>query len=295
MKTHTALFLALLTAAAHAGTRTSANYTVPTDTADAGGKRTASASYTNDGSVGAIAGLSIVAAPAEALRSGYAAQIYDVTGLTLTAATLNMNEASALQLAAFQVLDDATFLAVPAASVAWSVVSGPLATISAGGLATAGAVFENTAATAGGSFSGLGATLALTVLDTVPDNFGTYAADGLPDSWQNQFFGLDNPLAAPSLDPDGDGQTNAFEFTFGLAPTDNASHFSLNVTPGQNLTLSPIVAGRSYVVEFRTSLMLGDWAPLTGFTQNDAGSVRTITDTTAPGVQKFYRVRATTP
>ena len=36
MKTRAALFLALLAAAAHAGPRISANYTIATDTADAG-------------------------------------------------------------------------------------------------------------------------------------------------------------------------------------------------------------------------------------------------------------------
>ena len=43
---------ALLPAIAHAGPRTSVNYNVATDSADAGGKRAPSASYTNDGSAG---------------------------------------------------------------------------------------------------------------------------------------------------------------------------------------------------------------------------------------------------
>lgn len=42
----------------HADPRTSTNYTVPTDTTDAGGKRATSAAYTNDGSAGALAGIS---------------------------------------------------------------------------------------------------------------------------------------------------------------------------------------------------------------------------------------------
>ena len=100
MKTPTALFLALLTAAAHAGPRTSANYNVPTDTTDAGGKRATSAAYTNDGSVGGVVGISTVAAPAETAKHGCIGQLYDVTGLTLTAATLNVNEIATDQLAA---------------------------------------------------------------------------------------------------------------------------------------------------------------------------------------------------
>ena len=54
------LLTALLPASAHAGPRTSATYNVATDSADAGGKRATSASYTNDGSAGGIAGLSTV-------------------------------------------------------------------------------------------------------------------------------------------------------------------------------------------------------------------------------------------
>lgn len=43
----------------------------------------------------------------------------------------------------------------------------------------------------------------------------------LDDAWQNQYFGLDNPLAAPTADPDG--ETNSFEFTAGLIPSDPQS------------------------------------------------------------------------
>lgn len=64
---------------------TSASYSITTDIADAVGTRATSASYTNDGSAGGVAGLSTVAAPAETANSGYVAQLYDVTGLTLTA------------------------------------------------------------------------------------------------------------------------------------------------------------------------------------------------------------------
>ena len=46
------------------------------------------------------------------------------------------------------------------------------------------------------------------MLDTIADNFGTYAGDGLGDDWQVQYFGLSNPNAAPLLDPDFDGHNN---------------------------------------------------------------------------------------
>src|SRR5215218_731148 len=102
--------LLALAAASYAGPRTSASYTVATDIADAGGKRAASAAYTNDGSLGAVAGLSTVAAAAESAKTGYIGQLYDVTGVTLTAASLNVNEGATDQLAAWQALDDSSFL-----------------------------------------------------------------------------------------------------------------------------------------------------------------------------------------
>ena len=292
--------LGAASAALHAGPRTSASYSILTDTADAGGKRATSAIYTNDGSLGGVAGISTVAAPAETLKAGYAAQLYDATGLALSASPLTVNEGATLQVAAFLALDDATFLAVPSASVAWSTVSGPLS-LSSGGLATGGAVYQNTAATAQGIARGFTGTLGLAVLDTIPDNFGSYAGDGLDDAWQNQYFGLNNPNAAPALDPDGDGQTNLFEFTTGLIPTDNASRFSLTLAPvpGQptqkRAIFSPLVAGRSYTVQFRTSLTSGTWQPLADTTQSDNGNERTVTDTSATGTTKFYRVNVSKP
>ena len=120
-----ALLLAL-TPPLHAGPRTSADYSILTDTADTGGRRATSTDYTNDGSAGLIAGISTVASPAEVAKSGYIGQLYAVTGLALNAVSLTVNEGATDQLAAWQALDDATFLAVPAASVAWSGASGPL-------------------------------------------------------------------------------------------------------------------------------------------------------------------------
>ena len=296
-----ALLLLASTLAAHAGPRTSASYTVITDTADSGGRHTTSAHYTNDGGLGWVAGVSTAAAPAETAKHGYLGQLYDVTGLTLTAVSLQVNEGATDLLAAWQALDDATFLAVPAASVAWSVPSGPLTGISASGLATAGLVYQDTAATAQGVFSGNTGTLGLTVKNVNLDDFGSYAGDGLDDAWQNQYFGLNNPLAAPLADPDGDGQTNAFEFTAGVIPNDPASRFTLTVAPvpgvlvGKNILFTPRLADRSYTVFFKTELEAATWSPLPDGIVSDAGQQRTITDPAGTGAQKFYHVEITRP
>lgn len=198
-------------------------------------------------------------------------------------------------------LDDDSTLAVSTTSVTWSVASGPLAGIDANGLATAATVYEDTAATAQGDFEGNTGQLGLSVLNTLLDNFGSYAGDGLDDGWQNQYFGLDNPLAAPLLDPDGDGQNNRFEWIAGLIPTDAASRFLLEVepVPGQpgqkNLVYGPRFEDRSYVVKFSTDLSPGPWGDATVSAPSDDGTERTVTDTAASETKKFYRVEITKP
>jgi hypothetical protein len=287
----------------HAGPRSSANYNVPADITDAGGKRTTSASYTNDASVGGVTGIASVAAPAETAKAGYLGQLDEVTGLTLTATSPTVNEGATDQLAAWQSLDDATFLAVTASSVAWSVQSGPLTGISAGGLATAGAVYQNTGATAQGVFAGNTGTFALTVVNTLPDNFGAYAGDQLGDDWQVQYFGLPpNANAGPNLDVSGTGQTNLFKYIAGLNPLDPQSRFTLRIAPvpgqaGQmHLIFNPVVAGRTYTITSKPALGIGTFAPLTNpSAPSDNGTERTITDQSASGAEKFYRVEITQP
>ena len=120
-----------------AGPRTSATYQIITDALDIAGKRSASASYTNDSSAGGIVGISTVATPAGTAKHGYVAQLSEPTGLSITAASPNVNENATDQLGAWLALDDATFLAAPAAGVAWSVLNGPFVRIDGSGLATA--------------------------------------------------------------------------------------------------------------------------------------------------------------
>ena len=282
----------------HAGPRSSGSYTVPADSADSAGGHAGSSSYSSDGSLGGIIGVSMVAAPAEMVKSGYIGQLYQVTALQLAATPGTINESGTRQLGAVQVLDDATTLAVPAASIAWSVQSGPLTGISSSGLATAGLVGQTTAATLQGLYLGLSATLGLSVLDSIPDNFGTYAADGIPDSWQLQYFGANNPLAAPTADATGTGQNNLFKYTAGLNPTDPTSRFVTAVgtaASSHTITISPCLPDRTYTVQFSTDLGATGWQPLTGATIQDNGQTRTVTDPDGTSLRKFYRVQVSFP
>lgn len=292
----------LHTSFALAGSRTSANYTVTSDTVSNGGARTTSAAYTNDASAGGIVGISTVASPAETVKHGYIAQLTDVTALQLAASPTTINEGTTRQLTATATLDDATTSALLATDVTWSVQSGPLTGINTGGLATASTVYQNTTATAQGVYFGISGTLILTVVNVNTDDIPGYSGDGIDDAWQVQYFGLNNSNAAPLLDPDHDGQDNRFEFTAGLDPTSSSSRFILTNArpagqPGQmNIVINPRFTDRTYTVKSSPTLGTGAvWTPLTGVTISDNGLTRTITDTSATGARKFYMIEIVKP
>jgi hypothetical protein len=294
------LFFGVLTA--HAGTRSSASYSITADTLSNGGTRTTSAAYTNVGSAGSIVGHSTVASPAETVKQGYIGQLTEVATLQIAASPTTVNEGTSRQLTATATLDDATTSALIGTDVSWSVQSGPLTSISTTGLATAGIVYQNTTATTQGLYFGITGTLNLTVVNMNTDDLPGYSSDGIDDSWQFQYFGLNNRLAIPTADPDFDGQNNLFEFTAGLVPNNSASRFLFDpqpvpAAPGQmRLVLSPRFSDRTYTIVTSPTLGAGAvWTPLTTFTITDNGTTRTVTDTNATGPTKFYRVEVTNP
>ncbi len=279
---------------APAGPRSSTSYSIIADTADIGGRRATSTSYTNDGSVGQIAGISSVASPSETVKHGYVAQLYEVGDFAVAALPSSLPEGTSLQVVGGFLLDDATLLAINPASVAWSAAS-PL-TINVSGLATAGIVYQDTVAPVQGIYAGSTGTINLTILNVDPDNFGTYAGDGVGDDWQVQYFGLPpNTNAGPLRDPDGDGQTNRFEWIAGLIPTDAQSAFKLSIVgsaQGANLIFGPTVVGRTYTVKYGFDFLdVPNWLTLSGGVVSDLGNQRTVTDPNAPASpKKYYRV-----
>ncbi len=295
-----ALFATIL--AAHAATRTSEHYAITADTIDFGGQRVTSTNYTADGSIGPIIGLSSEATSARVAKHGYIGQLYDLMGYALWATDDTPDELGTTQVFPVRLADDGTGLALAPAGFGFSVVNGPLTGISAGGWVTAGAVYAATPASVGATSieSGL-ITRLLTVQDTVTDNFGSYAGDALADGWQVQYFGTNNPLAAPGLDPDGDGQKNLFEFTAGLIPTDPASVFRFRIepVPGQpahkRLVFSPVLTNRTYTVKAATSLTNATSQPLTNQSTDGLIPERRVTDLSAGGTRKFYEVEISQP
>src|SRR5689334_8652834 len=89
----------------HGASRSSANYGVPADSADSGGRRTSSAAYSHDGCLGGIGGIGSVALPVETAKHGYVGQLYDARALVLSASPTNVDEGLARQLTARAELD----------------------------------------------------------------------------------------------------------------------------------------------------------------------------------------------
>ena len=296
----------VLALAEPATTRSSANYSLSTETMGLGGGSVVnSAAYRVSGTaLGQPGAVAVQSATTYIAKDGFVGQLYDVTGLGISGAgTNNVNERATLQLAVAPKLDDGTLLAtaVDPATVAWSVASGPLVAVSAAGIVTAGTVYQNTAATVRGTSGSLSGMGTLTVVNVNLDDYGTYAGDGIDDAWQVQYFGLNNPLAGPTVDADGTGQTNLFKYVAGLNPLDANSRFGLTIRavsgqPSQKaLTLAPVYSSRTYTVQSSPTLVQPSWTTVTNVSISDNGTTRTVTDLGAGSAPRFYRVLISFP
>jgi hypothetical protein len=117
-------------------------------------------------------------------------------------------------------------------------------------------------------------------------------ADGLPDYWENQFFG--NLSAEPMKDTDQDGTLNIGEYLAGTDPANPASVLRLTQTPISEGTLiewSPVVTNRTYTLLYTPS-RTESYQILAGnlpYPQNS------YTNTTPAASSGFYQIEATLP
>lgn len=272
----------------------STDYQIHAHAIDAAGGASSSADYSQRTvSVGLTSGR--ITSSSDEAKAGYVGQLYDITGFTIAAAGA-FHEGSTHSLSGFHVLDDATRIAIPPTSITWSILYGPLVSISSAGLLTADVVYQNTTASVRGVYFSLTSDLPLTVLDVNPDNFGAYAGDAMSDLWQVQYFGLNNPLASPAADGDGDGQNNAFEYLVGTLPTSNISRFTVQVSPafpGSNqnvITISPYNYGLNYEIQWSTDLI--NWDPLETIIEDyPVGPGWEYRDGNSSSTRGFYRVQ----
>ena len=274
--------------------------TTVTSSVDGGGGASGAGATVNDGCIGGCVGVS--AAGATAARHGYAGQLAEPASLALKGSPGTLGEGAASQLSGAAVLDDDTLTALAGSDIVWGVCAYPLASLDPAGLATASLVYSNTAAEVRGTYLGVPGMATLQVLDTLADNYGSYAGDGLPDWWQSAYFGVDNSEAAAAADPDHDGQDNRHEWTALTVPTNVLSQFRLDIESvsgeaGRKLLIfSPRREERVYTPQYRDDLADGlPWAPLTTVTTEDAGEERRVTDTNATSSAKFYRIQIAVP
>ena len=115
--------------------------------------------------------------------------------------------------------------------------------------------------------------------------------DGLPDAWEQQFFGAD---AAATDDPDGDGLSNLLEYRSGTDPRDASSRTQITglqlTSAGLRVSFST-VPGRQYQIEKCDNLSSGQWHPV-GQPQAGQAASGQITDPDGySSRQQFYRIR----
>ena len=235
---------------------------------DGGGHSTTSSLYSMSGSLNSLSGISTAASPSVTMRQGYIGQLYNVTSLTVTAVPLVVDEMGASQLSATANLDDDTVLVLNGSNVSW-MAGFPIASINAGGLATAASVYTF----ASGSVSGyyLGASDSVSLLVVNPN-------DGIPISWEIEYFGTNNPEGVASADADGTGQDNLLKYLAGLDPTNSASILRITAVNKQGNDIDvtwTCEGGHSYVLQSTKSAAIG------GYTTNFADISPVIT---VPGV-----------
>ena len=127
-------------------------------------------------------------------------------------------------------------------------------------------------------------------------NFDT-DGDGIPDAWETA-NGM-NPLDFGDgvLDSDGDGSSNYLEYLAGTNPQSATSVFRVDsVTPtgpGGSFVVNFIAqAGRTYTVQYRTSLTSGTWLKLADVAPTSTGPVSIPDPASAGEPNRFYRIVA---
>ncbi|NQX00911.1 hypothetical protein HQ447_09645 [bacterium] len=237
-------------------------------------------------------------------KPNFIGQLYDATALAVFAIPATVAEQATRQLSARATLDDATTLSLIPDQVEWSEASAALTGISSAGLATAAAVYQHEVATVHGIYQGLADPdgFNLNILNTGDDDFETYAADGIDDNWQVNWFGQPpNADAAPSADPDFDQQNNQFEFLSGFSPIDPLACFALTVVAVDrvagtaDLQLNRVIPNRVYTLMTSPDLVtpfsrIGN-LPVLAEPRTDV----IIRDTSATSPRNFYRIGISKP
>jgi hypothetical protein len=123
-------------------------------------------------------------------------------------------------------------------------------------------------------------------------------SDGIPDNWMLSYFSHTNGSAGdksrPIDDADGDGLTNAQEFAAGTNPKIAGSRFAITsidqIPDSPRVGFQP-VSGKTYRLEYRDNINLGNWITLVTEIFAPNNSVIQITDPGGAGLnRRLYRV-----
>lgn len=261
---------------------------------DAGGGRSGGGGYAMDGSIGGIGG--VATGGGVILKSGFIGQLSEVTNLVLNAAPAAAAEGAISQLSGLAGLDDGSVVALAGSSIVWSVAY-PVSAIGADGRATLGPVYADASGAVTGRYLGGSGSVVVWVLDANPDDFGLYAGDQIPDSWQVQHFGVNNP-GGQGAATNATGRSNLYAYSADLDPNDPGSQFEILAASNAPPVFSLCVlasSNRQYRLAWTTNMLAGGWTNTPGAVPvSGPGGPFWMSDTNSAST-RLYRVEVRVP
>jgi hypothetical protein len=123
-------------------------------------------------------------------------------------------------------------------------------------------------------------------LDVIPDT----DADGVPDFWENNYFGNPTNVVA-TADLDGDGMINRDEYIAGTNPTNALSVLKFTLTT-TNRGLLEFVAQTNigYTLQYRTNLNSALWNNVTSVSAQSLMQTVRVAAPYPPTQSRFYRI-----
>lgn len=242
-------------------------------------------------SIGETIGL--ISGNEKTVKNGYIGQLYNVKGLVIVGDT-NINERGTNIFRMVYLLDDNTKNLFGGAT--WRIINGPvnIFTNNEIGLIVADSVYKDESAVISSSFNNKTSSVGLLIKNINDDDLYAYGYDGIKDTWQVEYFGINNILGYSTSDPDNDLQNNYLEYVYGTNPTNSNDYFDLWIEKGGsnrvNIMFFPIRINREYLAESSQNLLSNVWVVLSNVTIITQGELRTV-NTVSTNRHEFYRIK----